>query len=83
MLPPSEEPGQPVALQFQAEAGRVGREQDAVPRYGRAGEAVLDRHGLRVPAAAGGPYALLVGLYADDGRLHTVDGADAVKITLD
>jgi hypothetical protein len=46
----------------------------------QSGETVVDRHGLIVPADSRGPYALLVGLYDQAGRLLTEDGADAVRI---
>lgn len=49
----------------------------------RSGELIADRHGLEVPTAAAGPFAVLVGLYDSAGRLKLVGGGDAIRIPLD
>ncbi len=70
--------------------GRLWAQRDSVPLLGlrptttwRAGEALVDRYGLLLPAAMPpGPYRLQAGLYRlDDGqRLTTAEGQDHVVL---
>jgi hypothetical protein len=72
-------------------AGQLVAQHDAFPvndnrppATWQAGESIIDRHGLAVPAGTAGPWELIVGLYdpATGERVPALDGRTTVELGL-